>query len=531
MASTVTCQHCGEEHGPDVRRCPKSGDLMSESGPCGGRIDRYDVKKLLGVGGFGAVYRAVHSRTGAHVALKVLKRQRAQDSAAVERFMREARAAALLGSEHIARVLDADVTPDGLPFIAMELLEGMDLSELDKERGPIAPERLVNIMIQALSALQLAHDKGIVHRDMKPANVFITRQRDGMGIERDLVKLLDFGISKIQATGERALTLAGTTMGTPAYMAYEQFFDARSVDGRADIYSVCAILYELLSRQRPYLANSYGELVMKVEKETPRPLKDVAPMLPDALCTVIDKGLKKDREERWQSARELAESLGQIGSLRGVAAKTLMAFSVEAVEAPMTRTHLPLTTEPRGKEAAKPVARGEVKTVLMDASLYAEAAAQGATPAAGSGAVPPGNDTLVMHPGMKPTFGVVPMEPQPSPPSPRAVGNATVLMAEMPAVMVAEAAPAAAPVPAPEPSAPSPAQEAQAAFVGNDTMRVPGRMMNDPERDRITQPRPQLSSPGGPFGLGWKLVGALGMGGLIVIGMAIWVLMLARRGH
>jgi serine/threonine-protein kinase len=524
---------------------------MTEPGPCGAKIDRYLVKHLLGVGGFGAVYAATHTRTDAQVALKVLKKDRAEDAAAVERFMREARAAAMLGSEHIVRVLDAEVSAEGVPFIAMELLTGIDLSELDKTKGPIHPERLINIMVQTLEALQAAHEKGIVHRDMKPANVFITKKRDALGVERDFVKLLDFGISKMQASGERVLTLAGTTMGTPAYMAYEQFFDARSVDGRADVYSVAAILYELLSRQKPYLASSYGELVMKVEKEVPLPLKQVAPMMPDTLCAVVDKGLKKDRDERWQSARELADALKQVGPLRGVVLKTEIAvMGVARVEE--TKAHVP-TTEPR----PVPSSRGEVKTVMMDLSspeapqvapvenARLEEPVVMAGSRSGDAGVEAGNATIIRE--------AAPM-PEPAPPAPapillsrEVVGNATVIM----------------PPPAPSDATPihGTPPVSRGGAVGNSTVMIDPSVLEDevPTAPRRQQPALDVSErPTSPAGLkelpkreattqesvvdgakpglldalGWKLIAALGAGAMVVVVMLIWVISLAsRRGH
>jgi hypothetical protein len=582
MVSTVSCQHCGEEHSAEIRRCPKAGESMSEPGPCGTKIDRYVVKKLLGVGGFGAVYLAVHTRTDAQVALKVLKKDRAEDAQAVERFMREARAAAMLGSEHIVRVLDAEVSADGIPFIAMELLQGIDLSDLDKTKGPIHPERLINIMMQALEALQAAHEKGIVHRDMKPANVFITKKRDSLGVERDFVKLLDFGISKMQATGERALTLAGTTMGTPAYMAYEQFFDARSVDGRADVYSVAAILFELLSRRKPYLASSYGELVMKVENETPPPLKSVAPMIPEALCAVVDKGLKKDRDERWQSARELADALKTIGSLRGVVLKTEIGVMGVAPPAPREETRA---------SAVRPSVRGEVKTVMVDLSSPGEPVvapieqAQVEQPVVMAGPLPPsastraeaGNATIVREPAPvvvqppppPPATGVSPRvavgndtiirdrqpelaQPPPPPPatgvSPRAaVGNATVIMdAEVNIATpiygkqaVSRGGPVGNSTVLMDPSALDPEVEvatvpkqAQPALDVSDKPTGPAGMRALPPREPTTQ---ESLVPGGGGlldALGWKLIAALGAGAIVVVVMLIWVISLAsRRGH
>jgi len=302
----MACPHCGSEHAPGTTQCPKTGERMDAPGPIGSRIDRYQVLKLLGSGGFGAVYRAKHVHTDAEVALKVLKRQLNADQGMIERFLREAKAAASVGNDHIVRVMDAGVAQDGTAFLAMELLDGWDLKELVTREGPQNPRRLVGLCAQVLDALAAAHAKGIVHRDMKPANVYVTKKADG----GDFVKLLDFGISKMQQAGEVAgLTMTGMAMGTPGYMAPEQFFDARSVDARADIYSVAAMLYELLANRLPLEAQSYAELIVKVKTELPPPLSSVQPKLPAALAAAIDRGLAKTKEGRWATAQEFAAAL------------------------------------------------------------------------------------------------------------------------------------------------------------------------------------------------------------------------------
>jgi serine/threonine-protein kinase len=285
---------------------------MNVPGLIGARVDRYEVLKLIGAGGFGSVYRAKHVHTDAEVALKVLKRSLNADQGMLDRFLREAKAAAAVGSEHIVRVLDAGVSQDGTAFLAMELLDGWDLKELIAREGPLTPQRLVSLMAQVLEGLSAAHAKGIVHRDMKPANVFVVRQGD-----KDFVKLLDFGISKMHAastdpsagSGTAGLTMTGVAMGTPAYMAPEQFFDARNVDGRADLYSVATMLYELLGRQLPFDAQSYAELVVKVRTETPKPLLSLVPQLPASLAAAVDKGLAREKAARWASAAEFSSAI------------------------------------------------------------------------------------------------------------------------------------------------------------------------------------------------------------------------------
>jgi serine/threonine-protein kinase len=306
-----TCQHCGRQHPDGTSSCPRTGDALAAPGLIGARLDRYHVEALLGAGGFGAVYRARHVHTDAAVALKVLKPALGADAQMVERFLREAKAAAAVGNEHIVRVLDAGHDAKGTPFLALELLEGMDLQELAQREGPLAPGRIVELALQVLEGLEAAHRKGIVHRDMKPANVFVTRRADGAGGEHDFVKLLDFGISKMHREGDptAGLTMTGVAMGTPSYMAPEQFFDARSVDARADVYSVAAMVYELLSGRLPFEATSFPELIVKVRTETPRPLLELAPTVPPALAEAVMLGLSREPTQRWPSAGDFARAL------------------------------------------------------------------------------------------------------------------------------------------------------------------------------------------------------------------------------
>ena len=309
------CQHCGKQHPPGAPVCPLTGESMSLPGLMGTRLDRYEIQQLLGAGGFGTVYRAKHVHTDAIVALKVLKKQLSMDAQMVERFLREAKAAAAVGSDHIVRVLDAGNAADGTAFLAMEYLAGWDLKELATREGPLSAMRLALLTVQVLDGLGAAHAKGIVHRDMKPANVFVLRKQDDRGFERDFIKLLDFGISKMHADGAQAgLTMTGVAMGTPSYMAPEQFFDARNVDGRADLYSIAVMLYELLAGRLPFDAQSYAELIVKVRTEQPPFLQQVAPAVPMALAQVVMVGLAREKEQRWPNALEFGNALrGSMG--------------------------------------------------------------------------------------------------------------------------------------------------------------------------------------------------------------------------
>lgn len=269
------------------------------------RIDRYRVVRELGRGAFGIVYLAVHEVIGREVALKVLQPQHASSIGALRRFLGEAQAIAAVRSPHIAQVFDAGITPDGSAFIAMELLVGEDLAHHLRAHAPLGVEAAVDIARQILVALAAAHRASVVHRDLKPANVFLLRDASGRG----QVKVLDFGISKFVHPEREALTMTGAMLGTPQYMAPEQLENARDVDGRADLYAVGSVLYEMLTHELPFDTSSLAGLVAAKLTDTPRPLGPRAPHLPPALVAVVERALSRQPDARFQTAEEMDRAL------------------------------------------------------------------------------------------------------------------------------------------------------------------------------------------------------------------------------
>jgi serine/threonine protein kinase len=277
----------------------------------GRTIDRYKIETVIGEGGFGAVYKARHLVTERRVALKILHADRAAAPDMVERFVQESKAAAAIGHPHIVEVLDAGTAPDGLYFLAMELLEGASLEDLMENQAPFAVRRAIELTLQVLEALEAAHEKNIVHRDLKPANVFVL-VRDG----REFAKLLDFGISKMQVP-ERlgTLTKVGAVLGTPQYMAPEQSIGSGKVDGRSDLYAAATLLYQMLSRRLPFEAETYQTLLLKMHTEMPVPLLHMAPGIPPLVAMVVERGLARDPDARWPNARAMSDALK--GALEG----------------------------------------------------------------------------------------------------------------------------------------------------------------------------------------------------------------------
>jgi serine/threonine protein kinase len=268
---------------------------------------KYRVERVLGRGGMGVVVAAHHIQLEEKVALKFLLPEALGNAEAVGRFIREARAAVRIKSEHVARVSDVGTLPDGAPYMVMEYLEGGDLAAWLQQRGPLPLEQAVEFVLQACVAVADAHALGIVHRDLKPANLFCVRRTDG----QLSIKVLDFGISKLtDASGPgMAMTKTSALMGSPLYMSPEQMRSSRDVDPRADIWALGIILFELMTGRATFLAESVTELAIKVAAEPPPPLRSFRPDAPPGLEAVILKCLEKDRAARYRNVGELALAL------------------------------------------------------------------------------------------------------------------------------------------------------------------------------------------------------------------------------
>ncbi|HSO34923.1 MAG TPA: serine/threonine-protein kinase, partial [Labilithrix sp.] len=266
----------------------------------------YVIERLLGEGGMGAVFVANEERLGRRVAIKVLLSAVADNPEAVARFEREARSAAALQSDHVTRVLSIGKLDGGAPYIVMELLEGEDLASLLAKRGALAPLEVAELMLPVCEALTEAHAIGIVHRDLKPANIFLARRPTGA----TTVKVLDFGISKSSTTSASpALTKTTAVMGTPLYMSPEQLREAKSVDGRADVWALGIVMYELLSGAPPFVSDAMAELCAFILTVEPQPLGMRRPDMPPALSAIVSRCLQKDPASRFADVRELRAAL------------------------------------------------------------------------------------------------------------------------------------------------------------------------------------------------------------------------------
>ncbi len=333
---------------------PGSDRVDAEVRPGDILAGKYRVERVLGAGGMGVVVAAHHIKLDEKVALKFLLPRGTRSDESVARFLREARAAVKIKSEHVARVIDVGELESGAPYMVMEYLEGSDLAAFLQQRGPLPVEQAVDFVLQACEAIADAHVLGIVHRDLKPANLFCIQRSDGS----QSIKVLDFGISKVTTPGAAGhdMTRTSALMGSPLYMSPEQMTLSKGVDARTDIWALGVILFELLAGRPPFTAEAVTELAIKVANEPAPSVRAFRRSVPDGLAQVISTCLEKPRDRRFRTVAELAIALGDFApkharlSVQRVLGTLRKAGMSDAVLAPTAEAE-----EPQGGQRA-PVA-------------------------------------------------------------------------------------------------------------------------------------------------------------------------------
>jgi serine/threonine-protein kinase len=275
-------------------------------------LGRYSITRKIGQGGMGAVYEASHTLIGKRVAVKVLLDKYAKKDQIVARLEQEARLASSIGHEHIIDITDFGQTSDGRTFVVMEFLEGESLAECLSREGSLPENRILLIAQQIASALGAAHAKGVVHRDVKPENVFLLRRKD-----KDFAKVVDFGISKNLRSSESGadsprLTQTGMVLGTPLYMSPEQARGDDNLDHRIDIYALGVIMYELATGRVPFSGTNYLSVISQVLNDEPMRPRQIKPELTEEFEAIILRALEKERERRYQTTDEMLADINML---------------------------------------------------------------------------------------------------------------------------------------------------------------------------------------------------------------------------
>ena len=330
------CSLCNEKFDDSISFCPKDGEVLEEDSASlvGKALDgQYQIEAMLGKGGMGAVYLARHILLGDRVAIKVLPPEMRSNTEWLRRFQREGQAARRFRHPNAVTVYDLRTSGDGTIYLVMEYVEGNTLDAELKKRGRFSPAEAVAVLTPVMSVLNAAHAMGVVHRDLKPENIMIGKPSTG---GEPVVKLLDLGIAKLrevagsESTGNTNLTVAGQMLGTPYYMSPEQWgelsHDGNSeIDGRADIYSLGVVIYELIAGKRPFSGLTLAELRRQHVSVTPAPLHEVAPGVPEGFSRAVARSIAKDRGDRQSTAGGLENELVAALSAEGIATSVSIA--------------------------------------------------------------------------------------------------------------------------------------------------------------------------------------------------------------
>lgn len=351
------CAICGTSFPDSVAFCGNDGNLtIQELGAgavdtrLGATVGEYVVVAQIADGAMGRVYEGRHAKTKQRVAIKILHPDIALDAVSVERFKREADTARELEHPNVVKVIDFGQTEDGSHFMTMEYLEGEELGHLVRRDGAMAPARIVRIISQLAVALDHAHSFGVIHRDLKPDNVFLVQSDAG-----DIVRILDFGSVKLQVETGAKLTAFGTTLGSPYYMSPEQAMGKQDVDSRTDVFACTAILYEMLTGKIAFEGPNVAQILMKIMNEQPTGPSLLGKGVPAGLDDVIDKGLRKDKSRRYGSVGALADGAVHAFGLSGASVDWAKKPQVEIAAALGATT--PPPPRPFGVESLPPPPR------------------------------------------------------------------------------------------------------------------------------------------------------------------------------
>ncbi len=387
------CTTCGAEYGDDQLFCVRDGTALRKSAAgtdLVGEIiaERYHITKKLGEGGMGQVYLAEHVKMGRRCAIKIMTPGTMSDPDAISRFNREAANASRISHPNVCAIYDFGETPEGLIYLAMELIEGKSLTALLDETPAMPLARAAGMIVQCAEALQVAHDLGIVHRDLKPDNIMVITARG-----KDTVKVVDFGIAKAMSGdegGKQKVTKTGFVVGTPEYMSPEQLA-GDSVDGRSDLYSLGLVFYRMLTGASPFPADSQQETMIKRLTDDPIPLAAARPdvRFPAELQRVMDKALARSPSDRYANAGDFARDVRKLAtSMTGavdVEAGTQVVRAEEIKAAiPATRVD-PKAGAPKPKGDAAPARAPASAPPVRKSSLIVPIAAVVVLAAAGGG--------------------------------------------------------------------------------------------------------------------------------------------------